>query len=79
MQHPPTDLLGLTASMWLGVPTMIWEIHSVLGLEHPPRVMIGGRAVTHAITPGLRAAVVEHSDHVLAVTERLLAATPSAT
>ncbi len=39
--------------------------------------MIGGRAVTHAITPGLRAAVVEHSDQVLAVTERLLAATPS--
>ncbi len=33
--HQP-DLLGLTASMWLGVPTMIWEIHSVLGLEHPP-------------------------------------------
>ena len=74
--HQP-DLLGVTVSMWLGVPTMIWEIHSVIGLEHPPRVMIGGRAVTHAIRQGLQAAVVKHSDQVLAVTERLLAAAPS--
>ncbi len=66
--HQP-DLLGLTVSMWLGVPTMIWEIHSVIGLEHPPRVMIGGRATTHAKRHGLRAAVVEHSDQVLAVSE----------
>jgi len=74
--HQPA-LLGLTVSMWLGVPTLIWEIASVLGLEHPPRVMIGGRAVTHAVKQGMRAAVVEHSDQVLAVAERLLAAAPS--
>ena len=74
--HQP-DVLGLTASMWLGVPTLIREIHSVIGLEHPPRVMIGGRAATHAVKQGVRAAVVEHSDQVLAVTERLLAAAPA--
>jgi len=74
--HQPA-LLGLTVSMWLGVPTLIWEIHSVLGLEQPPRVMIGGRATAHAVKQGVRAAVVEHSDQVLAVTERLLAAAPS--
>ena len=74
--HQP-DLLGLTVTMWLGVPTLIWEVDSVIGLEHPPRVMIGGRAATQAVKQGVRAAVVEHSDQVLAVTERLLAAAPS--
>ena len=74
--HQP-DVLGLTVSMTLGVPTLIREIDSVTGLEHPPRVMLGGRAVTHTIRQGLRAPVVEHSDQVLAVTERLLAAAPS--
>ena len=62
--------------MWLNVPTMIWEIHEIMQLEQPPRVMVGGRAVVHAITQGLHAPVVEHSDQVLAVIEQLLAGPP---
>ena len=55
--HRP-DVLGLTVSMWLNVPTMIQEIEAVGHLEHPPRLMVGGRAVREAVKQGLEAPVV---------------------
>ena len=74
--HRP-DVLGFTVTMALNVPTMIWEIHEIIRLEAPPRVMTGGRAAAHAAKQDLSAPVVEHCDQVLSVIERLLAAPPS--
>jgi PAS domain S-box-containing protein len=74
--HQP-DILALTVTMSLNVPTLIGEIDEVTKLELPPRVMIGGRAGGAAARLGLRVPVVEHSDRVLETTERLLADPPS--
>ena len=74
--HRP-EVLGFTATMWLNVPTMIREIHEVMQLEQPLRVMVGGRAVGRAIEQGLTAPMIAHSTQVLEVVEQLLAAPPS--
>ncbi len=74
--HRP-EVLGLTATMWLNVPMMIWEINEVMQLEQPLRVMVGGRAVGRAIEQGLTAPMVTQSSQVLEIVEQLLAAPPS--
>ena len=59
--HRP-NLLGLTVSMPLNIPTLAWEINHVRALEHPPRVMIGGRVAGTAVRNGVDAAFVVRSD-----------------
>lgn len=71
--HEP-DVLGLAVSMWLNVPTLIWELHAVAELEHPPAIMVGGRALSPAVINGLNAPVVNSSEQVLQVVADLIAA-----
>ena len=71
--HEP-DVLGLAVSMWLNVPTMIWELRAVAKLEHPPAIMVGGRALGPAVMNGLNAPVVTSSEEVLKVVADLIAA-----
>ena len=74
--HRP-EVLGFTATMWSNVPMMIREIHEVMQLEQPLRVMVGGRAVGRAIEQGLIAPIITHSSQALEVVEQLLAGQPS--
>ncbi|MGA2926545.1 MAG: hypothetical protein ABSG43_11210 [Solirubrobacteraceae bacterium] len=69
--HRP-EVLGLTVTMSHNLPTSICEIEEVIKFKHAPRVMIGGRAVSHTVGQGLCAAVVEHRDQPLAVVQQLL-------
>lgn len=69
--HKPA-VLGLTATMWLNVPTMIWEIRQVAMLEHAPAVMIGGRAVGWAVERGLNAPVVQRCEDAPKVVRMLI-------
>ncbi len=71
--HEPA-VLGLAVNMWLNVPTLIWELEQVAKLEHPPAVMVGGRAVGPVLQKGLRAPVVGDSEKVLEVVADLIAA-----
>jgi diguanylate cyclase (GGDEF)-like protein len=71
--HEPA-VLGLAVNMWLNVPTLIWELEQVAKLEHPPAVMVGGRAVGPVLQKGLRAPVVADSEQVLEVVADLIAA-----
>ena len=64
--HRP-NVLGLTVSTPLNIPTLAWEISEVRMLERPPRVVIGGRVARTAVRNGLDAAVVSRSDQVLGV------------
>ena len=64
--HEPA-VLGLAVNMWLNVPTLIWELEQVAKLEHPPAVMVGGRAVGPELQKGLRAPLVGDSEKVLEV------------
>ncbi len=68
--HQP-DVVGLSATMPLNVPTMIRAIDELGQLERPPRVMCGGWASARA-AGALDAPVVEHCELVLGVVERLL-------
>jgi diguanylate cyclase (GGDEF)-like protein len=72
VHHPA--VLGLTVSMWLNVPTMIWEIEHLAKLEQPPAIMVGGRAADGAVERGLRTPVVSDCEHVIEIVERLIAA-----
>ncbi len=75
--HP--DVLGLTVSMPLNVPTLAWEVNEVRTLERPPRVMIGGRVAWTAVQNGLDAAYVPGSEQVLEVIEAVLRDDPRPT
>ncbi len=70
--HEP-HVLGLTVTMPLNIPTLMWEISEVRKLAEPPRVMVGGRVAETAVHNGLRASYVGRSDQVLDAIERLLA------
>ena len=70
--HRP-EVLGLSASMGLNVPTLIMEIQEVAKLEHPPLVFVGGRALDPALNSGLDAPVARHCEEVVPVVDRLLA------
>ncbi len=70
--HEP-HVLGLTVSMPLSIPTLMWEVGEVRKLAQPPRVIIGGRVAATAVRNGLRASCVGQSDEVIEVIERLLA------
>ena len=72
--HRP-DVLGLTVSMWLNVPTMIQEIEAVRHLEHSPQLMIGGRAVREAVKRGLEAPVVTDCEKAVELAGELLGQT----
>jgi MerR family transcriptional regulator, light-induced transcriptional regulator len=69
--HRP-DVLGLTVSMPLNIPTLAWEVNEVRMLERPPRVMIGGRVAGTAVRNGLDAAYVPRSDLALEAIEAVL-------
>jgi diguanylate cyclase (GGDEF)-like protein len=69
--HPPA-VLGLTASMGLNVPTMIWEIREIAKLEQAPAVMVGGRAVGRAVAEGLDAPVAESCEDAVEIVGRLI-------
>jgi MerR family transcriptional regulator, light-induced transcriptional regulator len=69
--HRP-NVLGLTVSMPLNIPTLAWEVSQIRMLECPPRVMIGGRVAETAVRNGLSATVVPRSDQVLEVIESVL-------
>jgi len=75
-RHEPA-VLGLTVSMWINVPTMILEIEELVKLEHPPRVIVGGRAVVHLAEKGLRVPAIGHCDEVLDVVGDLMSRPPS--
>jgi diguanylate cyclase (GGDEF)-like protein len=66
-------VLGLTVSMGLNVPTLLWEIEEVSKLDHPPAVMVGGRALAAAVERGLIAPVIADAEHILPVVQRLIA------
>jgi methanogenic corrinoid protein MtbC1 len=70
--HGP-HVLGLTVSMPLNIPTLIWEVGEVRKLAAPPLIMVGGRVAKTAVHNGLRASYVQRSDQVLEVVDRLLA------
>ncbi|MGZ5362256.1 MAG: diguanylate cyclase [Solirubrobacterales bacterium] len=70
-RHAPA-VLGLSASMGLNVPTMIWEIREVARLDPAPAVMVGGRAVGLAVEEGLDAPIVEHCEEAAEVVRELI-------
>lgn len=67
-KHRPA-VLGLSVTMPLNVPAFIQAIEAVCDLEHPPAVMVAGRAAQPAIDQGLGVPLVEDSEHVVAVVE----------
>ena len=76
-RHRPA-VVGLTVTMWLNVPTLLWEIEEISRLDQPPAVMVGGRALSAAVDQGLSAPVVADVEHVVAVAEHLIAGPPAA-
>ncbi len=76
-RHRPA-VLGLTLSMSLSVPTLLWEIQEIAKLKRAPAVMLGGRALRPAITPGLAAPVVADIEQVVEVVAALIANPPTA-
>ena len=75
-RHVPAAV-GLTVSMWMNVPMLVAEIEQLLQLEPAPRVIVGGRAVVHVRSRGLRAPVVWRADEAVAVFARALGEPPS--
>lgn len=71
--HQPA-VLGLAVSMWLNVPTLIWELEKIAELEDPPAIMIGGRAIGPVLIDGLRAPVITSTEQVLDAVASLIAA-----
>jgi diguanylate cyclase (GGDEF)-like protein len=71
--HRPA-VLGLGASMPLNVPTLIWEVGEVTKLDHPPAIMVGGRAVGRAVEEGLNAPVVHNCEDVVDIVRGLIEA-----
>lgn len=71
-------VLGLTVSMALNVPTLLWEIEEISKLDHPPVVMVGGRALAAAIDEGLSAPVIADTERIAAVVKRLIVNPPTA-
>jgi diguanylate cyclase (GGDEF)-like protein len=69
--HRPA-VLGLTASMWLNVPTMISEIREIAKLDQAPAVFVGGRAVGRATESGLEAPSVQRCEDVVDAVSRLI-------
>jgi diguanylate cyclase (GGDEF)-like protein len=66
-------VVGLTVSMWLNVPTLLWEIEELAKLVPTPGVMVGGRALPPAIDQGLSVPVVADVEQVVAITQRVVA------
>ncbi len=73
--HTPSAL-GLTVSMALNVPTLIWEIGEVCALEQPPVIFAAGRALEPAMKQGLDIPFVAGVGDVVRTVEALLARPP---
>jgi len=71
--HKPA-VLGLSVTMALHVPPLLQAIEVVAALDPAPAIVVAGRAARLAIRQGLCVPLVEHSEHVVAVVEQLLAA-----
>lgn len=73
--HQP-EIVGLTVTMPLNLPTLAWAVTELRKREPVPRLIIGGRQAATAVTNGMRAAYAARSDELLDAVEQLLAADP---
>jgi diguanylate cyclase (GGDEF)-like protein len=69
--HSPAAL-GLSVSMPLNVPTLIWEIEAVCALDEPPAIFAAGRALRPAIEQGLNVPAIDSTEQVVQVVEELI-------
>ncbi len=71
-KHEPAAV-GLSVSMPINVPTLIWEIEALSALDRPPAVFAAGRALGPAIEQGLDVPRIDGVEDVVAMVEELLA------
>jgi MerR family transcriptional regulator, light-induced transcriptional regulator len=69
-------VVGLTATIALNVPGLIWALIRLQTMVRPPAVLLGGGAVGPALDRGLGVTRIAHSDGVVATVERVLQAPP---
>jgi diguanylate cyclase (GGDEF)-like protein len=74
--HRPA-ILGLSATMTLSVPTLIWELAQLELLEERPVVMVGGQGIPPAIDRVLGVTQIAQSEGVVATVEVLLEQPPA--
>ncbi len=74
--HRPA-ILGLSATMTLNVPTLIWELAQLELLEERPVVMVGGQGIPPAIDRVLGVTQIAQSEGVVATVEVLLEQPPA--
>jgi diguanylate cyclase (GGDEF)-like protein len=70
--HTPAAV-GLTVSMAVNVPTLIWEIEALCRLDRPPAIFAAGRAIGPAIAQGLDVPGIDGIEQLLPAVEALLA------
>jgi diguanylate cyclase (GGDEF)-like protein len=70
--HAPAAV-GLSATMALNVPTLIWEIDALCALDPAPAIFAAGRAIGPAIEQGVAVPVIDGVETIVATIETLLA------